>query len=297
MRSRTVEPPGAAEFPLKSTRFGLLFALLALPAVTPTQVPSPPFSEPADSTFFFTTVSPISPTEGGGAGQVEPAAYAYRYLTKLTIATSGSTLGTGGQIATNLPYHLDLRLFGNYTNFDWKLYHSLFYVLVNIGMSNAGGTVDFYPWKSLRLSPGFLFDNADRVAAGLSAEPNATFTLNNVTYTSDNADPVYGTGRLVLGGRGFMATTGWGHYVARDGKHFTFPFEIGAAFIHKPMVSFDLLGDICTAQGYHCLPAIDYPGFESNLNAQLASWNRTVAPYHVYPLIGGGIAYTFRIRK
>jgi hypothetical protein len=279
---------------LNSFRFGILFAVLAPPAVTLAQGPS---GNPTDPILLFTTAAPLPPADGGGRGQVEPAAYAYPYFTKLMIASSGSTLGTGAQIATNLPYRLDLRLFGNYTNFDWKLYHSLFYVLVNIGMTNAGASVDYYPWKSLRLSPGVLFYNTDRVRADLSAEPNATFTLNNVTYTSDNANPVFGTGRLLLAGKGFMATTGWGHYVARDGKHFTFPFEIGAAFINKPQVSFNLQGDICTAQGYHCLPALDYPGFASNLNAQVASWNRTVAPYHVYPVISGGIAYTFRFRK
>jgi len=160
-----------------------------------------------------------------GAGQVEPAAYADRYLTRGAIRSSVSPLGTGVELATNLPYRIDLRVFGNYTNFDWKLTQSGFYIVVNIGMANAGAMADYYPWKSLRFSPGYLLYNTNRVSANLQANTGATFTINNVTYISDNANPVHGVGALQLGGRGFMATTGWGHIVSRNTKHWNFPLR------------------------------------------------------------------------
>lgn len=277
--------------------FGILFATLALPAVLLSQTPSSRFNVSPD---IFTMVEPVDPTEGEGgssAGQVEPAAYGYRAFTKLTLFSAGGTLGTGLGIATNIPHHLDLRLAGHYTDFDFKFYQSDFYIVLNAGMANAEGAVDYYPWKALRISPGYLLYNTDRLRADLAAEPGATFTFNHVTYLSDNADPVYGIGRLVLDGKGFTATTGWGHIVARDDKNFTFPFEIGAAFLKKPLVLMHMQGDVCLAQGYACAPVSEFPGFEQNLAAQLVKWNNTAAPFHIYPLISGGIAYTFRFRK
>jgi hypothetical protein len=28
----------------------------------------------------------------------------------------------------------------------------------------------------------------------------------------------------------------------------------------------------------------------------VADWNKNAAPFHVYPIVQGGVAYTFRIR-
>lgn len=232
---------------------------------------------------------------GAGGGQVEPSAYADRYLTKLAIRSGISTLGTGASLATNLPWRIDVRFFGNYTDFNWKLNQSGFYIVVNIGMTNTGALVDYYPWKRWRVSPGFIYYNTDRVKATLTAQPGATFTLNNITYTSDNANPMRGVGRLVLGGTGFMATTGWGNIVSRNEKHWHFPFEAGAAFISKPVVYFSMFGNIC--EGGVCEPAQNYPNFTNNLNAQVADFNKRVAPFHIYPLLQGGVSYTFRYRR
>jgi hypothetical protein len=275
----------------------LFCAFLGAPCLLPAQIPG----NGADSPFFFTTVEPLGPVDGAGGGtgggQVVPAGYGERYLTRLSFGGSVSTIGTGGELATNLPYHLDARVFGNFTDFDWKLTRSGFYVVVNIGMANTGALVDFYPWKALRISPGVLFYNTNRIRGDVRAENGATFTINNVNYASLDSNPVHGIGRLQLGGTGFMATTGWGHYVARNEKHWSYPVEVGAAFIDTPVATFNLYGDVCNAQGHDCMPAASFPGFESNLAAQLASWNRTVSPFHVYPLVQAGVAYTFRYRR
>ena len=284
--------------------FSLLAVAPALVAQLPAPLPAPLLEGDAATAPAFSAGAASGSFDGGfgegglgGAGQVEPAAYTERYLTRLAVRSVVSPLGTGGELATNLPYHIDLRAFGNYTNFDWKLNQSGFYIIVNIAMANTGAMVDYYPWKQFRLSPGFLLYNTDRVTANLQAGNNATFTLNNITYISDNANPVHGTGGITLGGRGFMATTGWGHIVSRNQKHWGFPFEAGVALIDKPVVSFGLAGDVCLHEGIECVPAATFPGFQSNLNTQLASWNKRVAPFHIYPILEGGISYTFRYRR
>jgi hypothetical protein len=275
----------------------LLLSLLL--AVTPLAM-NAQFAQgaPPASSYSFNIGAAPDPMEGGGAGgQVAPSAYGDRYFTRFAVSATASTLGTGGQLATNYSRRIDLRVTGNYLNYTYDFNQSNFNIGLNLGLTNTGVLVDYYPLKSFRISPGYLLFNTNRMRADLTAQQGATFTINNVTYVSDDADPIRGIGRLVLAGSGFMATAGWGRIVSKNRHHFTFPFEAGAAFIDTPRVYFNLQGAICEAEGYNCAEVYSYPGFASNLNAQLASWNKRVAPFHVYPLVQGGIAYTFRLRK
>ncbi len=256
------------------------------------------------SPYDFSTAAPLGSLDaisdgvpGGASGQVEPSAYADRYLTRLSLGGSVSTLGTGGELATNLPYRLDLRVVGNFFDFNWKMTDSGFYVVVNTELANTGALADYYPWKSLRISPGFLYYNTDRIRGDVQAAPGATFTINNVNYASQNSNPIHGTGRLQLRGAGFLAMAGWGHYVSRNEKRWSFPFEGGVAFINTPTATFSLQGNVCNAQGQDCQPAATFPGFQSNLAAQIATWNNDVKPFHIYPIVEGGVTYTFRYRR
>jgi len=289
------------EMPLKPCLLAFFFAVLTLPAALLGQ---PPSASSRVSPGFFSAAAPLDSPESeadesaaGAYGQVEPSAYADRYLTRLSLGGSVSTLGTGGELATNLPFRLDLRLVGNFLDFNWKMTKSGFYVVVNSEFANTGLLVDYYPWKSLRISPGLLFYNTDRIRGDVQAQNGATFTINNVDYSSQDSNPVHGTGRLLLAGRGFIATAGWGHYVSRGEKSWSFPFEAGVAFIHRPTATFNLQGNVCSAQGEDCQPAASFPEFQSNLAAQVATWNDDVKPFHIYPLVEGGVTYTFRYRR
>ena len=235
----------------------------------------------------------------GGGGQAEPSAYRIERFTRVSLSISASPLGLGEQISTNLSPNLDLRVLGNYISVNTDQFSQKdFRIGLNVGFVNMGASTDYYPLhKPFRLSAGYLFYNGDRVRAELKANQNAIFTINNIDWTSDNADPVHGTGRLTLGGSGFLLTAGYGRIVSRSEKHFSFPFEAGVAFINTPHATFNLSGQICSNQGINCLPAATYPGFADALAAQLVTWNKDVAPYHIYPIIEGGVAYTFRIRR
>jgi hypothetical protein len=215
------------------------------------------------------------------------------------VGATVSPLGTGAQLGTKLSPRFDARLFGNYLNLDHNFSDSGFRINLNIQMANAGAKVDFYPLHRLplRITPGYLYFNQNQVRGDFSAGQGTVFTLNNVDYTSSDANPVRGTGRLLLGGSGFIATTGLGHIVSHDRKRLTFPFEIGAAFIHTPSVQFYLSGDVCNPDQTQCQPAAQFPTFAENLAAQLASWNRRAEPFHVYPILEGGVAYSFQFHR
>src|SRR5215469_7178287 len=195
----------------------------ALPAQKPPLLPLP----------LPAVAASADPAPGGGGGQAEYSAERGGAFSRFASGITVSTLGIGVHAGTNLSPRVDLRLFGNYTNFTYGYTQSGFRISLNIGMGNAGAMADFYPLHRfpLRFSPGLLYFNDNRVAAQLHAEPGATFTINNVDYASDTADPVHGTGRLTLAGSGFMVTAGLGRIVSRTRKRFTFPFEGGVAFI------------------------------------------------------------------
>lgn len=234
-----------------------------------------------------------------GASETQPSAYRIERFTRASFFLSASSLGIGGQLSTNVSPHLDARLFGNRTSITthhWS--QEDFSIGVNVGFANVGAMADAYPFHiPFRLSAGYLFYNGDRVRADLHAKQNAIFTINDIDWTSDNADPVRGSGLLTLGGRGFLLTTGYGRMVSRTEKHFSFPFEAGVAFIDRPTVTMNLGGQICTTQGINCQPAATYPGFADALATQVAEWNKNAAPFHIYPIVQGGVAYTFRIRR
>jgi hypothetical protein len=239
------------------------------------------------------------PDPMGGGGQAEYSAERGNAFTRVVTGVTVSTLGIGVDAGTNLGPRLDLRLFGNYTNITHSFSRSGFRIELNVGLANAGAMADFYPLHRfpLRFSPGFLYLNQNRIAASLHARPGATFTINNVEYASETADPVHGNGRLTLGGGGFMVTTGLGHIVSHTRKRLTFPLEAGVAFIHTPVVQFNLLGHVCGVnQPGICQPASQFPTFAENLATQVASWNRRVSPFHIYPVLEGGVAYSFELR-
>lgn len=235
----------------------------------------------------------------GGAGQTEPSAYRIERFSRLSFFLSASSLGIGEQMSTNLSPHVDMRIFGDRAGMTTHHYsQSDFSIVVNLEFANVGAMADAYPFhRPFRFSAGYLFYNGDRVRADLHAKQDAVFTINDIDWTSDNADPVHGTGRLTLGGRGFLLTAGYGRMVSRSEKHFTFPFEAGVAFINTPAVTLNLAGQICTAQGVNCQPAATFPGFADALAAQVAAWNKNAAPFHIFPIVKGGVAYTFRIRR
>ena len=244
---------------------------------------------------LFTTSSLVA--EGGG-GQIEPSAYRIERFSRLSFYTALSPLGLGEHVSINVSPRIDLRLFGNYLSLNHNLTRSEVKIAANGEFKNVGAMVDYYPFhQPFRFSPGFLFYNGNRIRVDFKGEQNATITLNNTDFFSDNADPVRGTGRLTLGGSGLMLTAGYGRITSRSAKHFSFPFEAGVAFIDKPKAALNVTGQICSASGTNCQAAASYPGFADAVAAQLVTFNKDLAPLHIYPIVEGGVAYTFSLPR
>ena len=229
---------------------------------------------------------------------VAPSAWRIERFSRLSFFTAVSPLGIGEHVSTNLSPQLDVRIFENFLPVHHSFTQSSFDNSLDIQFANAGLAADIYPFHPpFHISPGYLFYNRNRVNGTFNAQQGAVFTINDIDWYSDEADPVHGTGRLDLGGSGFIITAGYGRITSHSERHFTFPFQAGVTFINQPKASVVFSGKICDSNGADCQPAATYPGFADALSAQLARWNRNIAPFHIYPIIEGGVAYTFHLQS
>jgi hypothetical protein len=248
---------------------------------------------PADGQYAVTVASPHEWT---------PPNYSSPF-SRVAFGGGVSAMGINLQAATNLNRFMNVRGVGNFFNY------SLNNVSVNglsasgsVNFATAGASLDFYPIPRLgfRLSPGVLFYNQNQVSASVTASGGTSFSLNSVTYYPAQASPVTGTGTVGLHTQSpaFTITTGWGNMISRRG-HFSFPVEIGAAFIGSPAVNIALTaGQVCqNSQGtVACQNVTTDAQLQSNLQAQNAKFQNDLNPFRIYPIFSSGIAYSFSLR-
>jgi hypothetical protein len=212
-----------------------------------------------------------------------------------------SPLGIGMSAATNLNKYMNLRGTGNLFNYTVSNFTTNgFSVGAKLNLASAGTSVDFYPFPNhgFRLSPGVLFYNANAASASFNVASGQSFKLNGVDYYSSAASPVTGVGNLGLHTQktSFTATTGWGNMIPRRGGHLSFPVEIGAAFTGSPSLNMTLTGVACDQTMVYCMNVGTDPTIQSNLQAQIAKYQKDLDILKVYPIASFGVAYSFGSR-
>jgi len=242
--------------------------------------------------------APAGYTTRGIASPAPAVIYGQRPFSRFSIGGSIGALGAGIESSANVIPHLNLRVTGNYLGFGVNNYSAQgFNIDANLHMASARASLDYYPFhKGFRLSPGVMFYNQNHALANFTAQQGASFDLNNYTYYSATGDQtVHGVGRVRLGNGSpaFTATTGWGNTIPRIGKHFSFPFEIGAAFTSAPSFALNLTGFVCDAHGENCVNVATDPDAQANLKAQVAKYNRNLEPLKTFPILSFGVAYSF----
>ncbi len=258
---------------------------------------------PMNSRFAVTSASPHT--------WVQPN-YTSAPFSRLAFGGGISAMGINMQAAVVANRYINVRGIGNFFNY------SLNNVSTNglnasgkLNFATAGASVDFYPFPNhgFRISPGALFYNQNQVTAAANTPAGTSFTLNGTTYYSASANSVTGatpiTGNAILGLHttkpAFTVTTGWGNMIPRSGGHWSFPFEIGAAFIGAPSVNINLGGWACYDQAQTECASITGNSqiateVQSNLSAQVAKWRNDLSPFRIYPIVSTGISYSFHLR-
>jgi len=285
----------------------LCFLSLLIPSALESQSPWSSSQQTSLDPAWVDPMADPAVADGGGGGQVLASPMrnspgSMGPLSRVALGVGISTTGINLQSATNLNRYMNLRASGNYFNYSLNnITTNGFTVDAKLNFASAGASVDFYPFPKhgFRLSPGVLFHNQNAATATFTVAGGTSFSLNNTTYYASATNPVLGNGGLGLHTQNpaFTATTGWGNMIPRKGGRLSFPFEIGAAFTGTPVLNIALTsGQICDAQGQNCVNVATDASVQQNLAAQVAKYTKDLNPLKIYPIVSGGLAFSFRTR-
>lgn len=212
-------------------------------------------------------------------------------FSRIAIGTRTGTLGLGGQIATPLMRNLNLRGGVDFFNFGYGFAQDGANYNGQLHLKSGLVSLDYYPFRfGFHISPGVLIFKS-RVAASLSVPGGNTFSLGDNDFTSSQSDPVSGSGSVVFS-RSIMPalTLGFGNMIAREGRHWSVPFEIGAAYTGHYTSQLNLSGSACT-QGF-CM-STSSPMIQQSVVEEQNSLNESMKHYQIYPIITTGVSYKF----
>lgn len=240
-----------------------------------------------------------------GSGHQEP-------LSRVGIGANVSPLGIGINATTVLSDYFDARLMGNfftYTSptFDIEGYRGT----GNLHLASMAASLDWYPFNSVwRLSPGLMFFNGNQLSMNAKIVPGTDFTLNGQTFYSASANAETGatpvTGAVVLGLHprpvAFTVAGGFGRFVPRSNRHWSFPAEFGVVFMGAPTVDVTPSGWVCRDQAQTQCSDLANPSnsvaqeFNTALQQQLTKWRRNLGKVTIYPMFSYSVVYSFNIR-
>jgi hypothetical protein len=252
--------------------------------------------------------------EGGGYRPSSPAQnrpVGFLPFSRIAVGASFTTLGPGVEVTTNLADRLNLRASANGFRYSTNFTTSGFDANARLNFLSAGLAADIYPFhRGFRISPGVLLLNHNRISATSLVAGGTSFTLNGDTYYSANvnaatgATPLNASGMLGLNPTrpAFTITGGWGNTLPRDGRHWSFPAQVGVALTGAPSVTANLFGWACYDQAQtqctNVASATDpiAAQIQSDLSSQVAQWKNNLSPLRTYPLASFGVAYSFGLR-
>ena len=244
---------------------------------------------------------------------VAPAATWHQIpFSRIGIGADVSPLGIGIKSAIVLNHYFDGRVMGDFFGYDTGRFEvDGFNVDAKIHMASAAAALDWYPFGSVfRISPGVMFFNNNQVSGVSNIVPGTSVTIDGTDYYSARPNPI--TGATPLSGTGvlglhqhqpaFTITGGFGRFIPRSNRHWSFPSEFGVVFTGAPTIDVNLSGWACLdARQTQCSNIGDPTNpiaiqFNNSLQAQLNKWRRDLNNVPVYPIFSYSVVYSFNIR-
>jgi len=252
----------------------------------------------------------------GGANEpwnIAPAgATRQKPLSRIGIGANVSPLGIGINATTVLSDFFDARLMGNFFGYAVNQFEvEGFRATADLHLASMAASLDWYPFNSVfRLSPGIMFYNGNQFSMTAAVVAGTSFKLNGQTFYSASANsltgatPLTGSGVLGLHTRQPALTLagGFGKFVPRSKRHWSFPSEFGVVFMGAPTAEVAPSGWVCTNEAQtQCSNIADKTNpvgqlFNTALQAQLATWRRDLAKIPYYPMFSYSVVYSFNVR-
>ena len=240
----------------------------------------------ASAAVIVVPPAPARKKDSDASGRILP-------FSRFAIGTKLGTFGWGGQIATPLARWLTLRGGADFFNFGYGLTSDGTNYYASLHLKSGTAQVDVYPFRrgGFFISPGILIFKSN-AAATMNIPGGSTFTENHVDYTSDPSDPVIGTGSVTfIRSIMPMVTLGFGNMIPRrESKHWSAPFEFGAAYTGHYTMQVNFAGSACQ-QGV-CM-SVSNPTIQQNVVQQTNKINEDLKHFQLYPIITSGVAYRF----
>ena len=227
-------------------------------------------------------------------------------FSRIGIGADVSLLGFGIKPAIVLNEYFDARGLINFFGYTTNQFEvDGFKINANIHMRSAAVALDVYPYNSIwRLSAGVFFFNGNRVSAATTIAPGTQFNIGSANYYSSNTDPVNGTAVLGLGTAKPepMVSFGFGRFIPRSNRHWSFPTEFGVIYMGAPSFTVTPAGVVCTNPKQTNCSDIGDPtnpvaiAFNTNLQAKLTQWREDLKRVQFYPIFSYSVVYSFNIR-
>lgn len=244
---------------------------------------------------------------------VTPSATGYQQpFSRIGIGADINTMGIGIKSAIVLDHAYDARVNLNFLTIDTGRFDvEGFNADVNVHFASAGASLDWYPYSSVwRISPGLLFYNGNQISVKSVIAPGTSFTLDGETFYSASANAVTGatplTGTGILGLHStkpaFTIAGGFGKFIPRSNRHWSFPSEFGVAFTGAPSANISVSGWTCLDKAQTRCSDVGSSSnpvgadFNNALNGALTKWRRDLAKVQIYPLFSYSVVYSFNIR-
>jgi hypothetical protein len=279
---------------------------------------------PAAPDFSSSTLAPAAHPMLAGAYGPQPLAASQRpvepyptniYLepwSRMSVGGDISPLGIGIKGTIDVNTFMDLRCNTDFLQINPGRFDvGGFNVYPHLNMASVGAMFDTYPWNSVwRISAGVMLLNHNQLTGSVRIAPGTQFTLDNEGFYGAAANPATGTtpltGTGLLGlhryNPAFIATFGFGKFIPRSDRHWSFPSEFGVIFTGGPTINTHQSGWVCSNVAETDCANLGDPAnpvtiqFNSALNAQLSKWRRTFNDVPVYPVFAYSVVYSFNIR-
>ena len=228
---------------------------------------------------------------------------------RVGIGADVSPLGVGIKAATVLNTYMDLRVDGNFFQYNTGRFEiDGVNVDGQLHLASAAAKVDVYPYLSVwRLSAGLMFYNGNRISAATRITPGTSFTLDGQTFYSASANaatgatPLTGSGVMGLHARqpAVVLSGGFGKFIPRSQRHWSFPAEFGVVFMGAPTINVTQSGWVCRDKLQTQCGSLGNPAnpvtieFNNALQASLTKWRRQVSSFSVYPVFSYSVVYSF----
>lgn len=216
----------------------------------------------------------------------------YGPFSHLAFSLNASTLGGSAQMATPLGNRFNLRVGGNFLQFQYPFTMDGVQYTPQIKLESGQGTLDWFPGNGeFHVSAGALYFR-NGFSGSAAVEPGQVYTLGGTTYINSIDDPVSGTASLKYDRKvAPLLLLGWGNLIPRTGRRLTFPIEVGVAYMGAPESTLQLNGTSCTSDG--CFNNATDPSTLNNTKQEQNEINNDLRYTKFYPVLSVGFGYRF----